>query len=114
MILGDDDVISRKYLDYCRSYLNKGYDYITNNNWNTIILEDKILASMRYIKRPFPDGLGAGRVISKRVLEAHNYNIYDFSANDTLDGISFNRYFNSINKIHYTNKRFYIALHIPI
>jgi hypothetical protein len=39
MILGDDDVILDKYLNYCKYYIKNGYDYISNNKWCNMILD---------------------------------------------------------------------------
>ena len=110
MILGDDDIIDKKYINYCKLYLENKYDYITNNHWYYLIIEDKMLASFRYIKRKELDGLGAGRVISKRILELYDYNIYNFNLNKNLDGNSFNMFYKSITKIHYTDEYFVYCL----
>ena len=110
MILGDDDIIDEKYINYCKLYLENEYDYITNNQWYYAILEDKIISELRYINRKSVDGLGAGRIISKRILEIYDYNIYNFNLNKNLDGNSFNIFYKNIKKIHYTEERFVYCL----
>jgi hypothetical protein len=110
MLLGDDDIIDEKYVNYCKLYLENKYDYITNLKWYYLIIEDKIIAKSRYINRTNYDGLGSGRVISKRILEIYNYNIYNFNLNKSLDSNSFDVFKKSIQKIHYSDEYFVYCL----
>ena len=101
MITGNDDIISPYYLDKCKLYIKNNFDYISNNKWLSYLVEYNLIFNSRYINRVSQDGLGAGRVIHKNILEKYNYNIYNFHLNKGLDGSSFNIFKSSIKKIVY-------------
>lgn len=105
MILGDDDIILDKYLTICKYYIKNGYDYLSNNKWSNMILNLGIISHNEYSKTR-SDGIGAGRVISKNILNKYDYNIYNFNLNKNLDGNSFNIYKKSIKKKHHFNNYF--------
>lgn len=101
MILGSDDIITPEYLYNCKVYLKNDYDYISNTKWISINFEENIISFLRYIRRPTLDGIGAGRVVGKNILEKMNYNLYNFESNIFLDGSSFEKYKKYINKVAY-------------
>jgi len=55
----------------------------------------------RYIRRALTDGLGSGRVISKRLLNTLNYNLYNFNLDKGLDGNSYKLFEKHIKLIKY-------------
>jgi hypothetical protein len=95
MIMGSDDILVESYLNKVKYYINRGIDYISNNNWaNVWFFSNKIMISTeRYINRPLNDGLGSGRVINSNILNKINWNLYLFDKpiNKCLDGTSFNK-----------------------
>ena len=101
MILGSDDIITDNYLYACKLYIHHNYDYITNTVWTTLNLEDNTISEFRYIRRAFTDGLGSGRVISKRLLNILNYNLYNFNLDKGLDGNSYKLFEKHIKLIKY-------------
>ena len=95
MIMGSDDIFFDTYLNKIKYYINKGVDYISNNNWaNVWFFSNKIMISTeRYIGRGSDDGLGSGRVINANVLNKINWNLYLFDKpiNRCLDGTSYQK-----------------------
>ena len=90
MILGSDDIITPGYLEYVKKQITNDYDYISNKRWyNTYLTNNNfVVGEFRYIKERV-DGLGSGRVYSKRVLDKLNWKLYSFNKNKNLDGTSF-------------------------
>ena len=93
MILGSDDIVSQEYIDKSHDCLNKGYHYIGINTWlNSCFYRNNfIYTETTYKYRPQGDGIGAGRIISKYLLDKCNWNLYVFTkpANRGLDSLSF-------------------------
>lgn len=93
MILGSDDLVSQEYIDKSHEYLNNDYQYISNNIWfNSCFYKNYFIYSkLTYTRRPAGDGIGAGRIISKYLLDKCNWNLYVFKKpeNKGLDGKSF-------------------------
>tara|TARA_B100001059_G_scaffold236815_2_gene290825 strand:+ start:6098 stop:7180 length:1083 start_codon:yes stop_codon:yes gene_type:complete len=93
MILGSDDIVSQEYIDKSHDYLDKEYQYIGINTWlNSCFYRNNFIyteATYRY--RVQGDGIGAGRIISKYLLDMCKWNLYVFSRplNKCLDGNSF-------------------------
>jgi hypothetical protein len=93
MILGSDDIVSQEYIDKAHDCLNKGYQFIGIKSWlNSCFYKNNfIYTQTTYRYRPLGDGIGAGRIISKYLLDKCRWNLYVFSrpANRGLDGASF-------------------------
>lgn len=90
MILGSDDIITPGYLDYVKKQISDNYDYISNKRWYSTYLTNNnfYVGEFRYLKERV-DGLGSGRVYSKRVLDKLKWKLYNFNKNKSLDGTSY-------------------------
>lgn len=95
MITGSDDLINPEYLKIVKNLIYKEYDYIYNDNWIRMIVfnNEFFFMSEKYIQRK--DGIGSGKVISRKILNKCNWNIYNFNSPKGLDWRSykvFNKY----------------------
>jgi hypothetical protein len=115
LIIGSDDIVSKEYLKYGKFLLSKGHDFIGSRTWFTVLKDgDKILDSavVGYNNyRGNNEPIGAGRIISKKVLNSVKWNLYKFykPINSGLDFNSYKKIINTtpnlkIKIIHLTSK----------
>ena len=84
MILGSDDMVSRKYLIDSYMKIKEGNDIYACNKWYMYDETNNNLYKSTYkIKRL----LGAGRVLSSKFLRKCNFKIYDPVINKSLDSL---------------------------
>ena len=95
MIVGSDDIFTNKYIESAQYNINRGVEYISNNNWLYYFYYKKniMIMNFKYLKRPYNDGLGSGRIYAKKILDIINWDLYKFETpiNKCLDGTSFTK-----------------------
>jgi len=93
MIVGSDDIFTNKYIEIAQYNINRGVEYISNNNWLYYFYYRKniIIMNFKYLQRRYNDGLGSGRIYAKKILDIIDWDLYKFDApiNKSLDGTSF-------------------------
>ena len=95
LILGSDTWLSKKWIELCAEQLEKGYDVVGKNRWYTChaMPEEQVEIIQRgYVTlqaREHP--VGGGRLISSRILECLNWDLYPATATSALDTRSFYR-----------------------
>ena len=92
VVSGSDDWLSYKYNETYVKYIDD-YDIIGNKEWLVLqILDDKNieLAKGNYNNNR-EDPIGAGRTITRGILDKMDWQIYDFEKDSSLDGESFSK-----------------------
>jgi len=88
MISGSDNWLSDNWCEACAPYI-KDYDIIGAKQWRAARIEKNTpleLLACRYVHRPDP--IGAGRMISSRVLDIIGWAPYTFKRESSMDGMS--------------------------
>lgn len=104
LIMGSDDIVSKDYLKYGKYLLSKNYDFIGCRSWLTIIKDGSTVIDSAFVgyrnNRSGNEPIGAGRIISKTVLDALDWNLYKFDTpiNKGLDFNSYKKVLNIKNK----------------
>ena len=91
VVSGSDDWLSYKWNETYIKYIDN-FDIIGNKNWLVLqILNDSDikLVSGNYNNNR-RDPIGAGRTITRRILDKMNWQIYNFNKESSLDSYSFN------------------------
>ena len=89
LICGSDDMVIGSWTECACDYLSRDYDLIGMRNWIIAYREgnEVVLASLSYQRRKDP--IGAGRVISRRLLEKCDWEIYPGGKDAVLDKASY-------------------------
>jgi len=92
MIVGSDDWITYKYNETYLKYIDN-YDIIGNKEWLVLkVLNNENLELVRgNYNNNREDPVGAGRTITRGILDKMNWQIYNFNKESSLDSFSFKR-----------------------
>lgn len=107
LIMGSDDIVSKEYLNYGKYLLSKNYDFIGCRSWFTLLKDgdtviDNALVGYRNNRRG-NEPIGAGRIISKKILDKLDWNLYKFHTpiNKSLDFNSYKKVLNIKDKLNF-------------
>jgi len=95
LICGSDDWLTTNWCETCHEYIADGYDLVGQNAFYICnVVHGQVVEVIKrsyfrpgQIHQPF----GSGRLISRNILEALNWQLYPPDINGTLDGMSYNR-----------------------
>jgi hypothetical protein len=93
LICGSDDWLTPNWCEICKDYIDYGYDLVGKNNFfiaNILPQEPVVIVQRGYrgfekLKVP----IGAGRLISKKILDAMNWQFFNRKINKGLDRCSY-------------------------
>jgi hypothetical protein len=96
LALGSDDIISTSALDVYKRYADEGYEYIGWKDFYLINTEKKIMKYWKgYEGKRSGESVGAGRLISRNILEQLDFKLWNDNKNKGLDG-TFTKRINSV------------------
>jgi glycosyltransferase involved in cell wall biosynthesis len=97
LILGSDDIIND--LQFYYDKINEGFDFVgALDCWTYNLANDKIYYFKGYENYRKGESVGAGRLISRRIIESMNYELWDTGLKSSLD-YSFEQKLNLIPNI---------------
>lgn len=82
VILGSDDLLSTNYIEYMYKHITNGIDLVGKSDWNIVALNEFYEASYKGFGL-----LGAGKIISKRILDELDWSIFDIIRHYSLDSL---------------------------
>ena len=82
IILGSDDILTLKYIETAEKYVNQGYELVSLKDWCIYNTENNKLYNCKYKRSK---SIGAGRIISKKILDRINWKLFPIDKNKTLD-----------------------------
>jgi hypothetical protein len=84
LICGSDDWLTPGWVEYFYPHIKSGMDMVGKSQWLTCSTKDKIeLIKCGY--KDSADPLGSGRLISARILDKINWNLYPINLESGLD-----------------------------
>lgn len=111
LINGSDDLLSLNWVETCYNYINKqNYDIVGKSNWYVLDLINKVPYRFKYKNDRLL--LGAGRMISRNILDEINWSLFPLNKNRGLDSYC-NKILNQHNATRLVlqmNKIFVISL----
>ena len=82
IILGSDDILSLKYIESAEKYISQGYELVSLKDWYVYNTQNNNLYNCKYKSNR---SIGAGRIISKKILDRINWKLFPIDKNNTLD-----------------------------
>lgn len=90
LINGSDDLLSINWVNRCFREIQEGYDQVGKNKWYFYDVKNRTIYSSKYIhaqvsKDKTPYTVGAGRMISAKILDKLDWNLYPIEKPKGLD-----------------------------
>jgi hypothetical protein len=106
VLCGSDDWLSPYYIASGLSYIDEGYDLVGQSRWwmaNTAVSPLQ-LVQMSYATHRIKEPIGAGRLFSRRILDAIKWKLWTHPQERGLDHVSFNNCIAAGAKVKTMNK----------
>ena len=83
LINGSDDILSLNWAKYCFNFIKNGYDLVGKNSWYLTDITNNNIYHFGYVKPNII--IGAGRMISRDILDEINWNLFPVFQHRGLD-----------------------------